>query len=275
MVGQTPRYQNLQFLKLGGSLITEKKRPHTPRLKVLARLAGEIADTLRDNPDLRLILGHGSGSFGHVPAERYATRQGVRTPEEWLGFTQVWREAAALNHLVMDALLETGMPAVSFAPSAMVTVDNGQVTSWNLSPIRAALEVGLTPVVYGDVIFDTSQGGTIFSTEDLFVHMAKRLLPDRLLLAGLETGVWFDYPRCTSLISEITPDNYDQYVASIGDSVATDVTGGMAGKVKEMLTITKQVPRLEVLIFSGERQGNLRKVLEGGREGTTIRDSTL
>ena len=31
------------FLKLGGSLITDKTRPHTPRLEVLRRLAGEVA----------------------------------------------------------------------------------------------------------------------------------------------------------------------------------------------------------------------------------------
>jgi len=84
---------SLQFLKLGGSLITEKDRPHTARLQVIRRLASEIARARRDDPALRLVLGHGSGSFGHVPAQKYGTRGGVRTPEEWGGFVQVWREA--------------------------------------------------------------------------------------------------------------------------------------------------------------------------------------
>ena len=71
----------LVFLKLGGSLITEKSREATARKDVITRLAAELADIHRSNPNLRLLLGHGSGSFGHVPAKKYNTRTGVHTPE--------------------------------------------------------------------------------------------------------------------------------------------------------------------------------------------------
>src|SRR5512146_1620840 len=94
----------LVFLKLGGSLITDKDTPRAPRLDILARLAGEIAEARRQRPRMQIVLGHGSGSFGHVPARKYGTRQGVRTPEEWLGFAEVWKEARALNQIVVDAL---------------------------------------------------------------------------------------------------------------------------------------------------------------------------
>src|SRR5512143_3022207 len=104
---------SLVFLKWGGSLITDKSRPHTPRLEVLARLAQETAAALVQDPGLRLVLGHGSGSFGHVPARRYGTRSGVYTPEEWRGFTEVWKEAAALDRLVLDALHAAGLPALA------------------------------------------------------------------------------------------------------------------------------------------------------------------
>ena len=56
---------NIQFLKLGGSLITDKSRPQTARLDVLERLASEIAQAYHKHPDLSLVIGHGSGSFGH------------------------------------------------------------------------------------------------------------------------------------------------------------------------------------------------------------------
>ena len=133
----------LTLIKLGGSLITDKTRPHTPRLDVLARLADEIASARRVQPGLRLLLGHGSGSFGHVPAQKYGTRQGVHTPAEWLGFVEVWREAAALNHLVMDALAGADVPAIAFSPSAAVIAAGGQAAAWDLSPLSAALEAGL------------------------------------------------------------------------------------------------------------------------------------
>jgi isopentenyl phosphate kinase len=260
----------LTLLKLGGSLITEKTRPHTPRLEVLARLAGEIASARQTQPGLRLLLGHGSGSFGHVPAHKYGTRQGVHTPAEWQGFVEVCSEAAALHHLVMEALASAGVPAVSFPPSASVMAARGQVAAWNLSPLTAALDADLLPVIYGDAIFDQSLGGTILSTEDLFTHLVPVLRPARVLLAGLEGGVWADYPACTHLIPEITPQNYAQLAASLGGSHATDVTGGMASKVRQALDWAQAVPGLEVRIFSAEFPGSLYAALIGEPLGTVI-----
>ena len=67
----------MQFLKLGGSLITDKDTAHTPRIDVIDRIAGEIKKYLVEHPQDSLLLGHGSGSFGHVPAAKYGTREGV------------------------------------------------------------------------------------------------------------------------------------------------------------------------------------------------------
>ena len=258
------------FVKLGGSLITDKNRPHTPRLDVLARLAEEIAAARRTQPGLRLLLGHGSGSFGHVPGQKYGTRQGVHTPAEWLGFVEVWREAAALNHLVMDALASADVPAVAFPPSAAVLADGRQAAGWDLSPLSAALEAGLLPVIYGDVAFDRALGGTILSTEDLFTHLVPRLRPARILLAGLEAGVWADYPACTRLVPEITPANYAQLTAALGGSRATDVTGGMASKVRLALDWAQTVAGLEVRIFSAVNPGSLFAALLGEPLGTLV-----
>jgi isopentenyl phosphate kinase len=261
---------NLVFLKLGGSLITDKQKTRTPRLETLARLAGEIATALVQNPGLRLLIGHGAGSYAHVPAKKFATRQGVHTPEEWLGFAEVWWEAAALNRLVMDALHTAGMPALALPPSASVVACDGKVLAWNLTPIRTALEAGMLPVVFGDVIFDTVRGGTILSTEDLFAHLARNLLPGRILLAGIEPGVWADYPRCTNLVDQITPANYPQILFGLEGSYATDVTGGMASKVQQSLELAKEVPGLKILIFSGIKDGMVGSVLSGHNAGTLI-----
>ncbi len=262
---------DLIFLKLGGSLITDKHTPHTARQQTIARLAEEIAAARGDQPSTQIVLGHGSGSFGHVPAKAYGTRQGVNSPEGWRGFVAVWREAAALNRLVMDALHQAGLPAVAFPPSGGVTTRKGQVTRWNLSPLLAALEAGLLPTVYGDVVFDETLGGTILSTEDLFVHLAKHLKPQRILLAGLDEGVWEDYPDCTRLIPDITPQNWPQFESALGTSAAVDVTGGMAGKVREMLSLITELPTLEVQIFSGQHPGRLKAALLGECPGTRLR----
>lgn len=262
---------SLVFLKLGGSLITEKAQPHTARPQVIARLAEEIVAALQADPGLRLVLGHGSGSFGHVPAKKYGTRQGVRTLEQWHGFVEVWREAVALNRIVVDVLQDAGLPALVFSPAASITAHNGRIVDWNLVPLRKALGASLLPVVYGDVIFDEVLGGTILSTEDLFAYLAVHLKPGRILLAGLEPGVWADFPACKRLIPEISHRTLPQVKSSLGGSAATDVTGGMSSKVTEMLSLIEHIPGLEALIFSGEVPGQMQQALLGGSPGTILK----
>lgn len=261
---------NLQFLKLGGSLITDKARPHTLRPAVLKRLAEEIASLYIHNKEMKLVIGNGAGSFAHVPAKKYGTRQGVRSKDEWQGFAEVWREAAELNSLVTSALQDAGLPGIAIHPSSALISNDGQVATWDLAPLRAALKAGLIPVIHGDVIFDIARGGTILSTEELFEHLARQMHPSRVLLAGLERGVWADYPACTRLIAEITPEKLDEIAPALGGSNATDVTGGMHSKVQQSLALAQEIPGLEILIFSGEEPGAVKRALEGLRVGTRI-----
>ncbi len=260
----------LVFLKLGGSLITIKDCPHTPRPEVLERLASEIGVALSQDSELRVLLGHGSGSFGHVPANRYHTRQGVHSPAEWQGFAEVWREAAGLNDLMMSALAGAKLPAVAFSPSSAVTATDGAIVTWNLKPIQAALANNLLPVIHGDVVFDEVRGGTILSTEDLFTYLVPQLHPARLLFAGIEPGVWRDYPHNTDLVAEITPGSFADIETRLKGSASTDVTGGMLDKVGQLITATRKVKGLRACIFSGKDAGNVRRALLGDELGTVI-----
>ncbi len=272
-MGGTPQSrpdEPLLFLKLGGSLITEKDQPHTARFEVLDRLAQEIAEARRAGCGRRLILGHGSGSFGHVPASRYGTRWGVNNPEEWVGFSKVWQEAAALNRLVMEALQRVELPALAFPPSAALVAQDGRPQHWELGPLQMALQAGLLPVVYGDVVFDTQLGGTILSTEDLFDHLARVLRPQYILLAGIEPGVWADYPSCSRLLDEISPEFLKESVESLQGSAFTDVTGGMRSKVRQSLDLVREIPGLQVWIFSGVEPGSVYRTLCGQKTGTLI-----
>jgi isopentenyl phosphate kinase len=138
------------FLKLGGSLLTDKTAVEAVRAAVLARLAAEIALARQALPGLRLLLGHGSGSFGHVAAARHGTRQGVSNPAQWRGLAEVSDAAARLNRLVVAALLAADVPALSLQPSASARCVNGRIQHLAPEPVEAALAAGLLPVVYGD-----------------------------------------------------------------------------------------------------------------------------
>ncbi|MEN6410218.1 MAG: isopentenyl phosphate kinase [Anaerolineaceae bacterium] len=261
----------LIFLKLGGSLITQKNRAHTVRRAVLARLAAEIAAAHARCPQLQLVLGHGSGSFGHTAAKKYGTRQGVQGETGWQGFVEVWREARDLNNTVLAALREVNLPVLAVPPSACAVCENGRILSWDTGALQSTINAGLIPLVYGDVAFDQTLGGTIVSTEDVFFHLAAVLHPKRILLAGREEGVWEDYPRDTRLIPLITPDNLPQITAALQGSAAVDVTGGMEDKVRRMVALVQQIPELEVQIFSGIQPENVTQSLLGENFGTVIR----
>lgn len=264
----------LVLLKLGGSLITDKSVPYTPRFDKLAELAADISAALQARPDLSLVLGHGSGSFGHTAAKEYHTRDGAvgaGSPRPyWHGFAEVWFQASSLNRFVMAALHASDIDSLALAPVSAVTASDGKISGWDLAPLKAALAAGLLPVVFGDVVFDSARGGTILSTEDLFVHLARQLRPQRILLAGLEEAVWADFPERKQRVATITPASFGGIKSRVGAAQGADVTGGMDSKVRQMLELVQEVPGLTVQIFSGEQPGNIQKALSGENLGTLI-----
>jgi isopentenyl phosphate kinase len=263
------------FLKLGGSLITDKTRQNTPRLDVIQRLAGEIKTWWSEqNSHVQLLLiGHGSGSFGHAAAQRYGTRAGVCDAESWRGFAEVSVAAARLNRIVADALFEAGLPVISFCPSASARCQDGLLVYLDTAPIRAALERGLVPLVMGDVAFDTVRGGTIVSTEEVFAYLARELPVTHVLLAGETAGVYVRFPPSEAnaeVIRRLTPREWEGVRAAVGRARGADVTGGMAAKVRDMLSLVTVRPTVTVRIFSGLVAGNVLSALRGDSLGTEI-----
>ena len=246
------------FLKLGGSLLTDKTGVEALRPEIMARLAGEIAVAWRADPSLRLVLGHGSGSFGHVAGARHGTRWGVRGPEQWFGFAEVADAAARLNRIVVASLLSAGVPAVGLSSLTSARVTDGKITYLNIDALRSALDENLVPVVYGDVAFDAVRGGTIISTEEIMEYLSAELSAAWLLLAGETSGV---YDLQGSVIPLVTRHTLSDILPALGASRGTDVTGGMASKVLSMLDLVDVHPDLSVRIFSGLETGLLQAIL--------------
>lgn len=248
----------LVFVKLGGSLITDKHARATARIAVIERLASEMRAALDTAPALRLVLGHGSGSFGHWEASQYGTRDGVTSPEAWHGFARVSAAALQLNRIVTDQLIEAGVPVLSTQPSASALARDGEAIVLNVDTPRRALAHGLVPLVFGDVAFDEVRGGTILATEAIFAYLACALHPHHILLLGKTPGVLDSRGR---RIEAVTPESYPRIERHLRGSDGTDVTGGMADKVQQMLRLVQEVAGLRVTILSGEEPGILRRTL--------------
>jgi isopentenyl phosphate kinase len=119
----------------------------------------------------------------------------------------------------------------------------------------------LVPLVQGDVAFDTVRGATIVSTEDVFVYLVHEIEPAKILLAGEVAGVYASAKMTGPTIDVITPATVKGYAAALGGSHGTDVTGGMVGKVQQMIRLVKRRPQLSVRIFSGAQPGIVQQVL--------------
>ena len=138
--------KQLVLLKLGGSLITDKNKPFSARREVIIRLGKEIKLAMSKFAG-KLIIAHGSGSFGHSVAEKYKVAEGMGKKESWRGLPLVADAAIRINRIVMEDLLKVGLPVISFAPSSLIIANNQQPADNFAEPISQSLKWGLIPVL--------------------------------------------------------------------------------------------------------------------------------
>ena len=261
------------FLKLGGSAITDKNREATAQPEIIQQIAREVKRACAANPGIELLIGHGSGSFGHFAAKKFG--YGQRNAQAWRAYAETGAAAARLNRIVTDIFLAEGVPVVSMQPSASAQCREGELIELAIAPIRTALAHNLIPMVHGDVAFDETRGMSIASTEIVFAYLARLFKPSRIILAGIVDGVFTADPLRDSsaqLIREITPQTFPQIESRLRGSHGVDVTGGMIGKVKKMVELVQREPAIRVHIVSAMREGVIERVLaqEDFSEGTII-----
>lgn len=269
------------LVKLGGSLITDKQSSAAgdegvARTEVIRRLAREIAEAAAGMPRVRLLLGHGSGSFGHAEAARHRVHEGLARGASAAegagglrGVSRVQHRAAALHRRVVDALLVTGLAPFSLAPSSALVTAGGRPESFAAEPLVLALRSGLLPVVYGDVVMDRDRGCAICSTETVLQAAAGELVRRGLtvreaLWAGTTDGVLDQEGRP---IPEVREEGAAGALAAAGPAAGTDVTGGMRHRLEAALALARLgVPST---VFDATVPDRLAAALRGEAVGGT------
>lgn len=250
------------IVKLGGGVITDKRRRFTVRQAAIRRLAREL--TAAKGP---LVLVHGGGSFGHPVASKYKIAEGYRNPRQLVGFALTHRAMERLNAYVVDALQQAGVPAMAMQPSACAVVENGRIKSMELTPLRKLLDLGLVPVLYGDAVPDLGKGMSILSGDQLVVQLARELGAKRAILGVDVDGVYTANPKTNKnaeLIQEISSSNWPSVEKQLTSGVSRkDVTGGMANKVRELFTLAER--GVEVEIVNATKPNILRRAILGER----------
>ena len=243
-------------LKLGGSLVTEKDSPETVDDAALADALDAVAATLDEGELADLVLVHGGGSFGH----HHAAERGVSTTE---GTTDA-RDAVAihdamgrLNATVVERLHDRDVDALPVRPLSLASRDPAGELDLPTRSVERMLGEGFCPVLHGDGVVQTGSGVTVLSGDEIVVSLARSLSVDRVGLCSTVPGVLDPEGAVVERI-----DRFADVEAALGGSDATDVTGGMAGKVRTLLELP--VP---AHVFGPE---GLRAFLDGDAPGTLV-----
>ena len=214
------------ILKLGGSVITDKSADCTVNRESLATIAAAIAGARTSG----IVVIHGAGSCGHPEAKRYHLDKGASAGQTD-GIWVTHRVVSGLNDEVVRALRDAGVAAVGIHPFHTAVADNGRLVSFEHRHLEKMLALGMVPVIHGDVVMDLTRGACIVSGDQLVRYLALAL---HITCVGLAT----DVPGVldgTCVVPKITRDIMPEI--QIGNSKHTDVTGGMSGKLTELLEL--------------------------------------
>lgn len=261
--------KKILLIKFGGSLITDKKTYKKVKSDTVELLTRQIARYWKAG-SAKMILANGGGSFSHPPSEKYSVYKGIVNDESPTGISEVQDLGAQLNRIIVRKLIDKGVPAISMNPSSFLTSRNFELYGSYLLPIKLALDAGMVPVVYGDVIFDVRRGCADISTEKIFNYLSDNMPPQyivsKIIYCGNTAGI---YDSNSRTIPKLTNRNIRKYITAIGSSEGTDVTGGMVHKVHEAFRTAQK--GVDSLILDGTVEDNLFNALKGKNfKGTLI-----
>lgn len=220
---------DLVVLKLGGSVITDKQRPETVDTATLESTAAAIGRRLEIGVD-QLVVIHGGGSFGHHHASNHEVTTESGTPNHG-AVMDIHGAMTTLNQRVISRLHDEGVPALPIHPLSVAARECGGGLSLPTTAVEGMLREGFVPVMHGDGVVHAGEGVTVLSGDEIVVSIAEQLRADRVGVCSTVSGVLDG--------QEVIPQiaSFDAVTDVFTESETTDVSGGMAGKVRQLLAL--------------------------------------
>ena len=214
------------IIKLGGSVITNKSKYKTLNKKIAENLIKEIVKSKQ-----QVILVHGAGSYGHIIAKQAGI--GKNIAYDYNAVSQVSMDVLQLNYEILNITRKARLNAISLPPRAFVTMERGNILSFDIEIIKKLVEKKITPVLFGDVAIDTYWNFSIISGDDIIFHLAKNLKPEKVIFVSDIDGV---YGKNKKLILDLNDIDSKDIVAW---KKGSDATGGILKKIEVMQNLAK------------------------------------
>ena len=259
------------ILKIGGSILTNKNSQHSEvNIQNLTRISAEIKESINNSPK-DLIIVHGAGSFGHPLAKKFEI--GKKFDEDMfskkrLGFCEIQNEVKKLNMFICEVFIQNSLPVISIPASSFITADNKRITHGNLDFFKRYLNKGFIPVIYGDVVLDSKLEFCVISGDQIIQYIAKNLNANQVILGTDVDGIYNKNPKIHDDAIFFNKFSSLNDLSSFEGTNNIDVTGGMVGKIKELLYLADF--GIESKIINAEVKDNVFKALEDKEVKGTI-----
>jgi len=243
------------LLKLGGSLLTDKNEPFSIREDVIKSAIHQIIEA-----NERLILIHGGGSFGHPLAKKFNISKGLDSsiPNQILGVAQTHQSMNKFNTYLINHFLELNYPVLSIQASSIFIKDSEILLTKSLDVIETTLDLGITPILYGDIILDKQGSFSIISGDQIILALCQNLQNyhiSKVVFAMESDGLYVidkDNSDNSKIVTECYSNELDSLdLADLGQKI--DVTGGIRGKLDFIKTICKS--KIPVQLINGLIEG--------------------
>ncbi len=218
----------MQIIKLGGSAITKKSGWKNANSKAIASLAQAVACAWKKGKR-DLVIVHGAGSFGHALVLKYKIGKGAKNKREKSAALKTHAACKKLSSLVVKQLKKKGVKAISLSPNRLVSSSMKRIKKFNTKPIFSSLKKGVLPVLHGDMVPDEKLGFSVCSGDQIVSYLGKKA--KRIILATNVDGILVK----GKLVKKITKTNFAKIKRHIKGAGSPDVTGGMAGKIREII----------------------------------------
>lgn len=243
------------LVKLGGSIITNKKKPLVARKSTIDKIANSLKKI--DGP---FAVVHGGGSFGHYWSVRYDMHTRPARYNQ-RGVAVVKNSMIALNKIILDSFLKNNLNPYCLPPTDFMSGTKPIIKK--IKEIEKIAKSNLVPVTFGDALWHGKKRSYILSGDRIMTILAKALRP-RLSIFVLNVDGVFSDLKTMHLIYNMS-DQKPQV-----SRIAMDVTGGMRRKIEEATKISKA--GLDVFFVNGNKPQRIVDAIKRKKfEGTLFR----